>query len=620
METDKNRYDISGKLIDMGRMLDLIKAGDRVFLSSGPATPAESLNAIMNSRKKNILDLEIIQLITMNELFSQEQTGDKKYRLKTFSIGESITRRIQEGEVDFFPANLIEIPYLFSTGAVEVDVAIITTTPPDERGFLNLGIAVDVAAIVISRAKTVIVEINPNMPNVYGETSIHVNQVHYIVEGSMPLPERERKEFDKTRDKIGWHISNLIEDGSTIALHVGRIFDAIAHHLHGKKNIGIFTNVISDWVIELVESGVISINRSRHKGGLVTTSYCFGTRKLYEYVNHNPMFEFHPISRLAHPFNISRIKNLVSIMNVKKIDISGESVIFHSGDNLLSGYESKFNFALGAAFARNGKSVVSLMSVDQEGKSNIVVAHDEEYDRVRATLGAIRYVVTEYGAANIFGKSIRERVLSMIDIAHPDHREALLQTAKERGYIYPDQIYVARNAENYPVNLETVKSFGDIDIKFRPVKPSDEDMMRRLVYSFSDEGRMMRFFIRIPAMTHEDMQKYVNIDYNDTMSIVGVQQKSRIEHIIAEGRYMYLKKSRTYEMAFAVDETYQNRGIATFLCNCLIAIAASKGIKQLSAVVLPENRKMIKVFQKAAIKPDITYTNGQVEIRFKLNK
>jgi len=612
--------DYKGKLVQPEVVLDLIKPGHRVFLSSGPAAPLRLVSEIVHSSKRNIMDLELIQLITLGDYLEQDPKAIPKFRLKTFNVGESISKDISKGKVDFIPANLIEIPFILNTGAVGVDIAIVQTSPPDKRGFLNLGIAVDVANIAIKKASIVVAEVNPNVPVTYGETMVHMNQVDYLVESEMPLIERERKAYDSVMDRIGWHISNLIEDETTVVLHAGRVFDAIAQYLKAKRGLGIFTHVISDWVMDLIEEGAISLDRSRFRGGMVTTSYCYGTRRLYDYVDRNPVFEFHPIARMVNPFALQRIPRLVSIMNVKKIDVTGESVIFHSGDNLLSGYEGKLNFAIGAAFSRQGKAIVALQSVDQEGKSNIVIHHEEETGRVRATLGTARYVVTEYGIANLFGKSIRERVLVMIDIAHPRHREELLRQAKLFGYAYPDQIYVSQNAANYPVELETVKTFKDnLEVKLRPIKPSDEDMMRRLFYDFSDESKFLRYFAKVNIMPHKEMQKYVNIDYDQTMSIVGIVQRERAESIIAEARYSFDTTERVHEMAFIVDEKYQNRGISTFLLNFLIKIAQERGIKELVASVLPQNDKMLKVFQKGAPPPTMKYEDGIVKVRFKLS-
>ncbi len=222
------------------------------------------------SDASNIRDLEIIQLITLGKYLTSPSEY-RQYRLKTFNVGESISKEIAEGKVDFIPANLMELPYIFLSGAVAVDVAIIQTSVPDDKGFVSLGVAVDVANIVIKQASLVIAEINPNMPVTHGETSIHISSIDYIVESDLPLIERENKPYDEIVDRIGWNISNLIEDGATVGLHVGRIFNAVADHLKNKKNLGIVTHVVSDWAIDLINSGAISLDRSRYNGGLITS-------------------------------------------------------------------------------------------------------------------------------------------------------------------------------------------------------------------------------------------------------------------------------------------------------------------------------------------------------------
>jgi acyl-CoA hydrolase len=244
--------DFKSKYKTCEEILDLIKPGNRIFLSSGPAIPACTVTELVKSKKANLQDLELIQLITLGNYLSANTGGPSKFRLKTFNVGESISKAISEGNVDFIPANLLEIPDLLSTGAVGMDIAVVQASPPDGRGFLNLGVAVDVANIAIKKAPVVIAEVNPHVPITYGETSFHVDQVDYLVESDIPLPERERKPYDKVMDRIGWHISNIIEDESTVILHAGRIFDAIARHLESKKNLGVYTHVVSDWVIDLV--------------------------------------------------------------------------------------------------------------------------------------------------------------------------------------------------------------------------------------------------------------------------------------------------------------------------------------------------------------------------------
>ncbi|MRR16076.1 MAG: GNAT family N-acetyltransferase [Deltaproteobacteria bacterium] len=621
MEKDSkmSRLECRPRVIGADQLLEKIKPGQKIFVSSGAATPGKMLSAITQSEARNIRDLEIIQLITLGDYLSHSNA--RQYRLKTFNIGESISKEVSEGKIDFIPANLMELPYIFLSGAVSVDVAIIQTSVPDEKGFVSLGVAVDVASIVIKQASLVVAEVNPNMPVTHGETAVHLSSIDYIVESDLPLIERDYKCYDDILDRIGWNISNLIEDGSTVVLHVGRIFNAVAAHLKNKKNLGILTHVISDWAMTLVESGAVSMDRNRYSGGLITGSYCYGSRALYDYVHRNPVFEFYPIAQLSNPYVVRRIKSLIGIMNVKKIDISGESVIFHSGDNLLSGYESKLNFSVAATISKKGKAIVALNSVDKQGNSNIVIKHDCDVENPHSTLGVVKYIVTEYGVANLFGKSIRERTIAMIDIAHPDHRESLLAQAKALNYVYPDQIYVARHAANYPALLETRKTLKDgLEIKIRPIKPSDEDMMRRLFYNFSDESKYFRYFVPKPVMPHREMQKYANIDYEEVLSIVAIVEKGRNERIIGEARYAFDESADAYEVAFIVDEEFQGKGVASFLFNYLIKIARDRGLKEFIAYVLPRNDAMLKVFEKARVRSIRSFEDDTLVLRFNLSE
>ena len=612
-------FDYRSKVISTDQVLEKLKPGQKIFLSSGVAAPGKILTALAESDAKNLRDLEIIQLITLRKYLSHQSSD--QYRLKTFNVGESISKEVAEGRVDFIPANLMELPYIFLSGAVAVDVAIIQTSVPDDKGFMSLGVAVDVANIVIKQAALVIAEINPNMPVTMGETTIHISSIDYIVESDLPLIERINRPYDAITDRIGWNISNLIDDGATVVLHVGRLFNAVADHLKQKRNLGIVTHVVSDWALDLIASGAISLDRSRFNGGLITASYCYGSKALYQYVHRNPIFEFYPIARLNNPFVVRRIKSLIGIMNVKKIDISGESVIFHSGDNLLTGYESKLNFAVGATMTRRGKAIVALNSVDTEGNSNIVIKFDGQTGNTHSTLGVVKYIVTEYGVANLFGKSIRERALAMIDIAHPDHREDLLKQAKALNYVYADQIYVARHAANYPALLETRKSLrGGLEIKVRPIKPSDEDKMRRLFYNFSDESKYCRYFAPKPVMPHKEMQAYVNIDYDKVLSVVAIAEKGQNERIIAEARYAYDKGAGVYEIAFIVDEDFQGKGVATFLFRYLIKIARDRGIQWFVAYVLLRNESMMKVFEKSQLPIERSYENDSLVLRFDLTQ
>jgi acyl-CoA hydrolase/RimJ/RimL family protein N-acetyltransferase len=575
----------------------------------------------MEADHANLYDLEIIQLVLPEIRFLLTDGNPHKYRWKTFSVGEAIAHGMRAGKVDFIPSTFAEIPYLFHSDSLNVKVAIIQTSPPDSKGFLNLGIVADVVDLVIKNAPISIAEINPNVPITHGETSVHINQFDYFTESDQPLLGIDVLDHgnDDIADRIGWHVGNIIEDGSTIAIHFGSIYSAIANHLKSKKNIRICSHTVSDWAIGLIESGALALDRGIEHQGIIMTSSCFGSARLYDYVNNNPFFDFVPLFRASYQASLPNIPRLVSIINAHSVDITGNAVVLNPGDYFLPGFEGKLNFSMAATMSRNGKSIVTVRSLDKKGNSNIVISH-EGRQQVRSTLGTTRYVVTEYGIASIAGKSIRERTLAIIDIAHPDHREALIRQAKETGLIYKDQIYVTKHASDYPFSLETVKTFANNqEIKFRPIKPSDEDMMRRLFYGFSDKSKYMRYFTPIRVMPHIKMQPYVNIDYNTILSIVGTIQHKGSEKIIAEARYALDEEQDQYEMAFVVVDEFQGMGIAKFMLNYLISIARDRGIKNLYAVMMPHNTRMAKVFESTQIKREVTETDEEVEYIFDLS-
>ncbi|MBN1656152.1 MAG: GNAT family N-acetyltransferase [Deltaproteobacteria bacterium] len=608
------------KKISFEDFCDLIGPGNRIFLSSGPATPVYWVMRMLESNHHNLQDLELIQLSTIGNALSTESSKNNKFRLKTFSAGQSISTDVLHGRVDVVPVHFAGIPYIFVSGAIGIDVAVVQTSPPDKRGFLNLGIVMDVADIAIKNASIVVAEVNPNMPVTCGKTSIHIDQVDYLIESNEPIIELPERASEDDLMRIGWHISNLINDDSMVALYIGGLYDAVARHLQSKRGLRIYTHIVSDWIIDLIESGALTFERDMNQSGPVTTSSCFGTRRLYDYVDRNPYFEFVPMMRLSYQMTLMRSPRMVNVMNVRKIDLSAESIVFSTQDNLLAGYERKLNFALHAGSSRGGKSIIALRSTDKEGNSNIVMNHKDDPDHIRSTLGLNHYVVTEYGVASIFGKSIRERALAMIDITHPKHRKQLLEEAKAAGYLYSDQIYNIENAVHYPYALETVKSFKDrLDVKFRPIKPTDEDMMRHLFYQFSDEQKYLRYFSSIRVMPHKEMQKYVNIDYEEVLSLVGIVQVGETEKIIAEGRYACNPNDKSYELAFIVDDDYQGRGIATFLFKYLVEIAKNQGVERLVAIMLPENTQMERVLKHCDIEPLVSRDEDEVRYIFNLN-
>jgi acyl-CoA hydrolase/GNAT superfamily N-acetyltransferase len=514
---------------------------------------------------------------------------------------------------------MAELPYLFLSGAIEIDVAIIQTSLPDKHGNVNLGTVNDINRIALQKASIAIAEVNPNVPVTYGDTCMHLDMFDYVIESNEPLLEFIISHFDDTIDKIGEYIASLIENGSTVALNMGGLFDSVASHLYNKKGLKVWSHIVSDWIIGLIKSGAVRKRNFFRREPPVAATACIGTKNLYSYINKNRNIALLPLFNTTYQQRMQRIKKLVSILNINKIDITGDSVVLSRRDLQITGFDSKMNIALAATHSRDGKVIVGLRSQDKNGNSNIVINHTISSIQQRCTLGTIRYVVTEFGIANIFGKPIRERVLAMLEIAHPNHRKDLFDEAKKNGMVFSDQIYNIENALHYPYSLEKTVSFKrNTLVKFRPIKPSDEDMMRRLFYHFSDEAKYLRYFSAIRTMSHKEMQRYVSIDYRQNLSIVGIIQERGIERIIAECRYSYYEDENIYETAFIVDEDFQGIGIASFMLEHLLAIAKERNIERLSAYVLAQNSKMISVFEKARISPRVINNGDQFRYDFYL--
>jgi len=604
------------KIITPEALMKMIKPGDKIFITSGPAIPALTIQAITSSDRMQGLDLEIIQLFTVGNYFRKDIHGMQGYRVKTFANPPDEGCGKINSRGDLIPANVTEIPFLFSSHAIDIDIAIIAVSPPDENGFMSFGIAADVADKVIKQARLVVAEINRNIPFTYGSTIVKKEQFHYAVLSDLPLPEKKKMEVPLISDKIGFNISPLIKDGSTVVLHTDSMTDSVARHILSRKNIGILTNEVSDWIIPLAESGVISAERECYEGGKVSASYCYGSRKLYDYVNRNPLFGFFPISKLVEMSRFNDITDLISIKAVDKIDITAENIITCEGDSILSGYQNRFDFIPDISYSENCSVIMALPSVDAEGKSNILILQDHNIMHFRPTLGTVRYAATDFGVAALGGKTVRERAIAMIEIAHPDHREFLFAEAARLGYIYDDKIYKTIKAD-YPSQLEFNKNFdGDLELHIRPVRASDEDMMRKFFYRFSDESRYLRFFSYKAVMPHSLMQRYLNVDYKNIFSLIALHKEGIAERIIAEARYAIFPGQDKYEIAFLVDDEFQGRGIGTFMAGLLMDIARSRNIHRLNASVLARNSRMINIFNKLGVPFSKQIEEGVMELDF----
>jgi acyl-CoA hydrolase len=357
------------------------------------------------------------------------------FRHNSLFVGPADREAVNSGRADYVPIFLHEIPSLFYRGEMPIDVAIIHTSPPDEHGFVSLGVEVLCTKAAVENAKKVIAQINDQMPRALGDAFIHVSRIDKIVEVSEPLPVLERKGYTEVEKKIGVHIAELIEDGSTLQLGIGGIPDAVLHALRDKRDLGIHTEMISDGVKEGIELGFITgIKKTLHAGKVIAT-FILGSEELYKFVHDNPIFELHPADYTNDPFIIAQNEKMVSINSALEVDLTGQVCSDSIGPYIYSGFGGQVDFIRGAAKSKGGKPIIALPSTAKGGTVSRIVPFLKQGAGVVTTRADVHYVVTEYGVAYLHGKNLRERAKALIEIAHPKFREELERAAYERKLI-----------------------------------------------------------------------------------------------------------------------------------------------------------------------------------------
>jgi acyl-CoA hydrolase/RimJ/RimL family protein N-acetyltransferase len=601
----QERY--ADKVMSARQALRAIKRGDSVFIGSGAAEP-QLLVEELARMSMEFADTEIVHLWTLGIAPYTQPKFKYQFRHDAFFIGDNVRDAVAEGRADYTPIFLSEIPKLFFTGRMHLDVALIQVTPPNEHGFCSFGVSVDVVKPAAECADHVIAEVNPQMPWTWGDSFIHVNQIEALVENDTPILELHYPEPDDVARQIGENIASLIEDGSTLQMGIGTIPDSILASLGDRKDLGIHTEMLSDGVIDLVEAGVLNCAKKTVHRGKIIASFVMGTKRLYDWVNHNPFIEFHPSHYVNDPFVVSQNDKMVAINSALEIDLTGQVCSDSIGYLFYSGIGGQVDMIRGAARSKGGKPIIALPSTAKDGTVSRIVSRLSEGAGVVTTRGDVHYVVTEYGIAYLHGKNIRERALALINIAHPDFREQLVQEAKLRKYIFVDQL---PPLGVYPAELEKRVTLRDeTEILLRPIKPTDERLEQEFLYSLSDETIYRRFFSSMGAWPHERVQYYTTIDYDTQMAVIAVVQANGEEQMIGVGRYVRDKDSDMAELALLVGDDWQGKGLGTILHNYLAQIAKGGNVGGFRAEILEHNKRALRVFTKIAGKVETKFENG----------
>lgn len=584
--------------VNPAKVMEKLEPGMSIFLGTGVGEPRTLVKYLMSADSAHLKDLELIQLVSLGDAISVEALNTNAYRLKTFFSGWVAGEAITAGRVDLIPSSFSRIPKLIESGRIPIDVAFVQITPPNEAGYCSLGVAVDVSREAMEQASLVVGEINPDIPTTFGDTFVPLSDFDFLVRSTEKPIYFYRWPVDDVFDQVAANVTSVIEDGSCLAFSPGPLFEALSRHLVRKQNLGIHTPFFTDSLMDLVKSGAVSNRQKEIFRGKSLTSYAFGTPELMSWLDRNPLVEFQGIDKVFNPAQIGQNPRFIAVLPARKVDLSGRIALHFGKGNVTAGPGDIMDLFRGAELSLGGMTIFGLPSRNLKQQPNILLSV-EDFPNQFSIRETVDMVITEYGVASLSGRTVRERAQALIEIAHPDDRSALVEQAKKEKILYPDQIFLAESAHLYPVEIDCQHTFkGDVKVRFRAIKPSDEEEMRRLFYRFSDQSVYYRYFAPLKTMPHSKMQGYVNVDFSRVMSIVGVVGEPGQGHIIAEARFVKDQKGPLADVAFVVDDKFQGIGIASYLFKLLARLARDRGIQTLTADVLASNKGMMKVFEK----------------------
>lgn len=577
-----------------------IHRGDRIFIGTGCAEPQYLVRALVHyvqSHPKAFFDAEVLHVWTLGIAPYTDEKFKAHFRHNSFFIGNNTRDAVNKGLADYTPVFLSQVPELFHRKLVPVDVALIQTSPPDDHGYMSLGISVDITKAAVENAPLVITQVNSYVPRVHGDTFIHVEDVDFIIPFEEPLLEYETKVPGEIAQRIGKYVARIIKDGDTIQVGYGSIPNAILSNLRNKKHLGVHTELLTDGIVELMRDGVIDNTRKSLNRGKTVATFCMGKKETYEYINDNPSIEFETIDYTNNPLVIAQHKNMAAINSALEVDLTGQATAESIGKMFYSGIGGNTDFMRGAVLSPEGKTILVLQSTAKDGEASRIVPFLDEGAGVTLGRGDVHYVVTEYGIAYLHGKNIRERAMALIAIAHPEFRPWLIEEAKKLNLIYKDQAFIPGEKGEYPEDLEAYKATkAGLNILLRPVKISDEPLLKDFFYSLSDKSIYRRFFSARTDMPHEYLQEFVVIDYTQKMIILAGIEGGKKEEIIGLGQYAIVENTHIGDLALVVRDDYQNQGIGRELLSYLTFLAKKQGLLGFTAEVLVDNKPMLHLF------------------------
>ena len=592
-----------------------IRPGQRVFIGSSCGEP-QHLVRLLAENSSFFTDLEVIRLMSLETTpltLIANKTDDQNINIRSFYLGSAKPKKIARDQRFITPINLSAVPRLFKSRLLPIHVALIQVTPPDDFGWMSLGVSVDITLAACQSADLVVAQVNSKMPRVLGRSFIHVNDVDVIVEREEPILTVTDPPETDSANRIGKLIARLIEDGSTLHISPGATQQATLLALSEKNDLGIHTEYLTDSIMRLVAEGVVTNRCKGHKEGKLVASSAIGSENLYEFLHDNPSIDFQPSDYVNNPAVIAQHNKMVSMTVGMAMDLTGQVAADALRYNHFTGVTGMLDFIRGAVLSPGGKSIIMLPSTAHKGEvSRIVPSLDDT--AVVVPRADVHYVVSEYGVVNLFGKSFQERARAMISLAHPDFRDELFEKAKAMGLISTRRTLSEAMHGIYPAELEEVRRLDGETVAIRPAKPVDERRIQEHFYNLEKDDVVSRFFHEKTAFVRTEVEGVSQVDYVKDLTILAVVGEIGFGRVVAVGEYLLEEAKNIAEVAFSVSREYQGKGMGKILLAKLAQAARENGISGLVAYTSPQNQGMIRLFKTLPYKVRNTFDGDMLQL------
>ena len=603
------------------RAIKLIRPGQRVFIGSACGEPQVLVRAL-SQHARALTGLEVVRLMSMETTpltMIAEKSQDQSLNIRSLYLGSGRPETIARNKRFVTPMNQSAIPRLFKSRKLPIHVALVQASPPDDFGWMSLGVSVDISLAAAQVADLLIVQVNPRMPRVLGHSFIHVNQADVIVEHEEALITVPEPPDSERANRIGRFMARLIDDGSTLQISPGTTGQATALALAEKNDLGIHSQFVTDTIMHLVSQGVINNQRKGLNEGKLVASTAIGSSELYEFLDDNPGIEFSPSDYVNNPSVISGHHRMVSLNVAMAMDLTGQFAADALPYNHFSGITGLLDFMRGAAGSEDGKAILMMTATNQSGEKSRIVPKMEEHSVV-VPRGDVHYVVTEYGAVNLFGKSLQERAMAMISIAHPDFRDELFQQAKEIGLLTAERTLHESIQGVYPVELEETIVIDGESVTIRPAKPVDERRIQEHYYNLDKADVVSRFFHEKNSFMRKEVEGVSQIDYVKDLTLVALTGEFGFGKVVAVGEYLLDEAKNMAEVAFSVIKPYQGKGLGSLFIQKLATQARENGIVGLMAYTSPQNQGMIRLFKTLPYKIESFFDGEMLTLSCRFDK